>query len=95
MHLSTVDFVSSESGPWVFNSKPSVMSLSLNNKSMSFEGEGVTISFEHQNNSMVGIEIKPCVVFDVLLQACEACEPHCVFWDSSLQLWSDEGCKVN
>ena len=55
MHLSTVDFVSSESGPWVFNSKPSVMSLSLNNKSMSFEGEGVTISFEHQNNSMVGI----------------------------------------
>ena len=31
------------------------MSLSLNNKPVSFKGEGVVISFEHQNDSMVGL----------------------------------------
>ena len=54
-HSNVVDFVASEAAQWFFNSKPSVMSLSLNNKPMSFKEEGVVISFEHQNNSMVAV----------------------------------------
>ena len=54
-HSNVVDFVASEAGQWFFNSKPSVMSLSLNNKPISFQEEGVVISFEHQNNSMVSL----------------------------------------
>ena len=38
-----------------FNSKPMILALSLNNatSSMSLMQEGVTINFEHQNNSLV------------------------------------------
>ena len=38
-----------------FNSKPTILALSLNNatSSMSLMQEGVTINFEHQNNSLV------------------------------------------
>ena len=55
IHRSTLDFAAPEAGDLFFNSKPSVMSLSLNNKPVSFKGEGVVISFEHQNDSMVGL----------------------------------------
>ena len=55
IHRSTLDFAAPEAGDLFFNSKPSVMSLSLNNKPVSFKGEGVLISFEHQNDSMVGL----------------------------------------
>ena len=53
IHLSKVNFLAYEAGDLVFNSKPSVMSLSLNSKPISFKEEGVVIRFEHQNNSMV------------------------------------------
>ena len=38
-----------------FNSKPMILALSLNNatSSMSLKQEGVTINFEHHNNSLV------------------------------------------
>ena len=46
----------------VFNSKPSIMTLSLNNKSVTFNNSCVAFRFEHQDNLLGGTP--HCVFWD-------------------------------
>ena len=54
IHLENIIIIDDKNDVLVFNSKPTILALSLNNKSMTFHPEsGITIRFEHQNNSLV------------------------------------------
>ena len=80
-----------------FLSRPSVLSLSLNNRSTIFPNNtAVIITFPHDkdvNSFQIGIFVKINVIF--ISQLGQDAARYCVFWNYSLQAWSGEGCSVD
>ena len=78
-----------------FLSRPSLLSLSLNNRSTIFPNNtAVIITFPHDkdvHNFPIG-DIFKDLLFSQLGQDAAR---HCVFWNYSLQSWSEEGCSVD